>query len=329
MENMKNMKNLLFLIIGLLCSSNILMAQLTSLFPWQAGMRTYINPASPSEDRLDKDPRYFSLNLAYRQQWQQTQGPQVPSLRLAYYPELSHQRFSMSGFGIHALRIDTDPILQNRIQSQLMLGIGSPDKSLSIGFSPGFINYRLKIDSLDLIHSDDPLLFGERFNNWKIVGGVGIFWHQKFGSKSRYPINHYYIGFSIPQINFIETLSTKSDFEISLRNAQSYYLQAGGVLEVPQAFRIESTVWVKKQTGVPIHIDGIARLVFMDEKKAEFWLGLGYSNTQVFHFESGFADLFTIPLKIGIGYDYSMQKYQSVFGSTVELSLSWDFQYNH
>lgn len=295
-----------------------------------------INPASVYVDYMrgvndskGADATFFGLSSRY--QWHQSPNPPAttilhgerilrirskhPSTKSTFHPILGLQVVAD-----HAGRISTQGAY---LRAGMLFSNDPALVGISIGFNVGFVNYNLRIEPDDDIQG----LNLDKLSSMHPDVGIGVFAYREVGGFNFNGKDDYiYGGISIPQM-FQNTINFGSE-KLSYEKVRHLYLMGGYNKKLSDLNYAETNVWVKKVGSLGWVFDFNSRYIFNDR----FIFGAGYSSVGTYSFESAFvmplgnqknsSNKSNRRLKIGIGYEVPT-KYNSVFGNSFELNLSY------
>jgi len=274
----------------------------------------------------------LSVNLLYRNQWMgldgapvtQTLGIHAPiKPRVALGLTIVNDKIGPTGStgvnGIYAYRMD--------------FGKGK----LSVALQGGALNWRADWNKL---RYKDPQTIDDAFAN-----GNESKWFPNFGAGIYYYSDHFYTGFASPGLLESSLSDVNSGYELHSKLYRHYYYSVGGAIPLagdmimfkPSAlFKAVNLFSTGKKTansvGAPMEFDIDLGFLFYDT----FWFGASFrSSVERFTNKSSSydsADVWTSlqlrnGARIGLAYDYSLTKIQTVSSGSVEVMLGYDFNY--
>jgi len=180
----------------------LLQAQQLPIFTQNREYHGYINPASVNSNFLWNEYN-ISAGVSYRKQWANTSFTPRTLLVRGEYVYNSGGAIGLVTGG-YIIKEEYDPFSLTGFVARIG-GLTLGDKSyggrdisvraLSIGFTGGFMQYRLNSTGLTIRDADDTNIVNAVAIAPEI--GAGIFYHQKFGYRKGHA---FYIGLSSPQI---------------------------------------------------------------------------------------------------------------------------------
>jgi type IX secretion system PorP/SprF family membrane protein len=297
-------------------------AQELPLLTQYRDMQGIINPAAVSMDFVHyKFSSYLGGN--YRQQW--VNFDEAPSTQLLHYERLKpvgESRFvSGSYFQNDVLGKESTMGLIQRVA--YMLSPDASESGLSVGFSAGMNQYRLRLSQTNPHDVNDIIYRQSDPKFWYPEVGVGLWGFQKIG----YFKDIIYGGLSVPQV--LGLSRQLGDLPFVSRRYQHYYLNAGYVHALNGEDRdVEVSSWVKFVPHVPINVDLNVRY-----KMANFLkLGVGYNTNSTIHSEITFivseaAGFDKGLFRIGYSFDWQFARANvpAYWGNSHEIHASWAF----
>ncbi|MBW7867609.1 MAG: PorP/SprF family type IX secretion system membrane protein [Brumimicrobium sp.] len=165
------------------------------------------------------------------------------------------------------------------------------DHKLGFGVSGGYLDNRLNLSSVNVMHTDDPFLFGMRDFKATYDFNLGVLYRWK-GLK---------VGFSVPQLIGNKVKFTKKE------NARGYYTLARHFMgSVGYDFQFESVPKIKLTPYALVRY--VPRAPFQYDIGAQFeyenigWFSATYKSDYSVQFNIGFH----IPKNIHVGYSYEL-----------------------
>ena len=180
----------------------------------------------------------------------------------------------------------------------------SHGKRLSFGLQGSMLNYSQSFNQLDNPNTSDPV-FVDNIHVLRFNAGAGVF----------YETNHYYLGFSVPQI-LENSLNPNSKDDISLRQ---YFFTGGYVFYLNRFYKFKPTFMARYTNGLPPQFDVNANLLYRDK----LWLGFGYryTNSVNAYLELLISDNF----RMGVAYDYPISEINKVSHGSAEIMINYTF----
>lgn len=308
----------------------------TSLFAQQDAMFTkymfnslIFNPGyAGSKDHL-------AMNLIHRTQWWGIEGaPQTQSL-IAHTP-LPNERV---GVGLSLVNDKIGPTNSTQAFLSYAYRIPMGKGKLSVGLQGGVMNWRADWSKLNLqsgaggdeaYAEDQPSYMLPNF-------GVGLYYYTP----------KFYIGLASPQLIEYDLRKNQINTDVWARQQRHYYFSAGAAFPLKgEALVFKPSVLVKnvgilskfskdeayQGFGAPTEFDIDLSLLFQQA----LWVGVSFRSAieGIVGDQSSFdsADVWAAynlanGLRIGVAYDYTLTKLQSVAGGSFEVMLGYEFDY--
>lgn len=321
-----NMKRTKYLILGILFFSMNVFAQQQSMFTKYMFNTLAFNPAyAGSREAL-------SANLLYRNQWMGLEGAPVTQTLGIHMPVKPRV-----GVGLAIVNDKIGPTSSTSVNGIYAYRIEFGQGKLAIGLQAGALNWRADWDQL---RYRDPQSVDDAFS-----GGNESKWFPNFGAGVYYSSERFYTGFASPGI-LESNLSTNSSYDLSAKLYRHYYYSIGGAIPIsgdmivfkPSALvkgvnLFSSGTQTANKVAAPIEFDVDFGFLFYKT----FWFGASFrSSVEKFTNKSSSydsADIWTSlqlrnGLRVGVAYDYSLTKLQTVSNGSVELMLGYDFNYD-
>ena len=155
--------------------------------------------------------------------------------------------------------------------------------------------------------SNDPV-FNENINETMPNFGAGVFYYT----------DHFYVGFSVPNILSSEHMD-KDNFYTSASEEVHYFLTSGYVWDASQNLKIKPSIMVKGVSGAPLSFDFNAN--FLLYERVEF--GASYRLDDSI---SGLINFAVTPdFRIGYAYDHTISEFSNGNpGGSHEIILLYD-----
>ncbi len=271
--------------------------------------RENLNPAHISNDYF----KFFmpsQVNLSYRHQWTNIKGAPrtIMGSFLSYYEDA---RFL---FGVDLVNDKTGPTgftgLYGRAGYAFEL---NRDFLLTAGLRVGLVQYRVQGSELNFLDAED--IANNDFTK--------LFPDFSFGAMLYYK-DHYYMGFSVPQLFELE-LTFKTDVQdYKLARVRHYYSILGGRIDLGDGTWIEGISEFRYVPNIPFYFNGRLQFDFRDL----FWVAGNVSSAKEFGAEFGilrYIGTNSNLLRIAYGFSHFFQTYGSQFGVVHELRGSYSF----
>jgi len=180
----------------------------------------------------------------------------------------------------------------------------SHGKRLSFGLQGSMLNYSQSFNQLDNPNTSDPV-FVDNVHVLRFNAGGGLF----------YETNHYYLGFSVPQI-LENSLNPNSENDKTLRQ---YFFTGGYVFYLNRFYKFKPTFMVRYTNGLPPQFDINANFLYRDK----LWLGCSYryTNSLNAYLELLISDNF----RMGVAYDYPISEINKVAHGSAEIMINYIF----
>lgn len=275
---------------------------------------------------------YLSANLLYRNQWTGIEGaPETQSLTL-HSPV--NDRVGL-GFSLVNDRIGPTGSIQANLIYAYRFKIG-PGK-LAVSLQGGVMNWRADWTQLKLKDSGPDQSFDTSPSKWLPNFGAGVYYHT----------DHFFLGFSSPHIvNYDLRKADSANDDIPNATLYRHYYAFGGAA-IPLAGKslIFRPTFLIKNVGMfndarnaagrisaPTELDIDA--AFLIENK--LWLGASFRTAlQAFNQTSSIdsGDIwagfqFNNGLRLGLAYDITLSKLRPAAGSSFEIMLGYDMNFN-
>ncbi len=300
-------------------------AQQLPLFAQYRNAHGLINPAALYSEffLFEYD---LNVNASYRGQWlTQAESPRTLQAQAEYITDFGGNFEWVTGLNL--IKDQTGPLGLQGTYGRLGVTFSEDPYygAFVLGFSAGFVNYRLNATEIRWAQPDDPNipLLNEAFTKPDL--GVGAFYHRRVGS-GRFSRNHIYVGLSVPQIlNARYQLSGEEETTVAIDRTAHYYLTAGWYHFYNQDAFIELSSWAKYVNGAPFNADLNVRW----QTGRYFWLALGYNISSVVHLETGvnITDYLgsDTNLQLSFSYNGSFKALGYDLGGSYEFGVSTQF----
>ncbi|HNW50775.1 MAG TPA: type IX secretion system membrane protein PorP/SprF [Prolixibacteraceae bacterium] len=183
--------------------------------------------------------------------------------------------------------------------------------NLRMGIKGGFSNYSNNLTDYVLYPDgkDDPSFRGDIKHRFLPNVGVGFLLENP----------DYYVGLSMPKVVNSKYENSSDDFVVS-GEIQSFFLDAGYVVNMADGIRFKPTMLLKATFGAPLQLDLSANVLLKDK----FWLGAMYRTGDSF----GFVAQWIIDHNLRLGYaiDFSTSNLRKYHYSSHEVMVSYELQ---
>jgi type IX secretion system PorP/SprF family membrane protein len=292
-----------------------------------------INPSMPNLSFFSEDPRYFTLNMAYRQQWIGTKGgPALYNINFdnIFDPKL-HNSTAKGGFGLYGEQLGA--LRTNGFYGNYTYGVifgGKTTDILHIGMNTGMSWQRVNLNGINFT----PNVNDDVLNSWQNKGSQ-LFFELNPGVTFTHDAgygNFFYAGLSVPQAFSVGVSGVHTG--VSSLRKQQFNLLVGGMVS-----GFQPSLWVRWLPSIeysslfnnnPLSAHGNVR--YFVEKS--FWVGAGASTSRLAHFEVGLPqilnqrqcrDMQDAHLSMGLAYDVPLWRSAWLLGPTIELNLQFSW----
>ncbi|MCB0572961.1 MAG: type IX secretion system membrane protein PorP/SprF [Saprospiraceae bacterium] len=301
-------------------------AQQIPLFSQGFDVSPFLNPAHVDFLIIRQQKPVLKGRVADRSLLQLADGPTLSSFDADFYVKPNVPTSFV--LGTHIVYFDTDPIFTTRVNVRLAVYQRLSNEAwLSVGLSPGLVQYRVNTNPLLYIFPDDPALFNENRDVKSFALGAGAYLHLPFNiGKNKSDFKYLFCGISMPKIGLKnrETVNNRID------QNNHYYSYLGLHFPWADRFFIEPLVQVKYLPGLPVHGEIVCRVKreLADLLIPQYWAGIGYSNTNMGYVEVGFGWPIgaTFNIMMRSSYTRTFGPYARVFHSGLEFQLTVLYQ---
>ncbi|MDP5158661.1 MAG: type IX secretion system membrane protein PorP/SprF [Flaviramulus sp.] len=250
----------------------------------------------------------LSIVGLHRSQWVGFQGGPITQT-LSIHTPLRNDRI---GLGLSFIEDDLGPQNFSYLYADFSYAIPTgTNGKLAFGLKGGFTQFSFDTDfRLDQANINDPLIFGIE-DRWSPNIGAGIYWSTE----------RLYAGLSAPRI-LNNDINNRNDFEALERI--SYYLTAGGVIDLTKTIKFKPAALIKATNGAPISYDLTANFLFNEK----FWLGGSYRINEQTAAIGGIVDFqVSRQLRIGYAYEKPISDIADYTTGTHEILLIYEFKF--
>jgi type IX secretion system PorP/SprF family membrane protein len=285
--------------VALFIVGNRAIAQQQVQFTQYMFNQTVLNPAYAGiHDGL-------SASMLWREQWIGFEG--APSTQtFSLHSPLMFRSISLGGV------IMRDKIgLTSQISTQLQYAyrIRFGQTKLSFGLQASFSNYRTDFNIDGLI---DPTLLNADLNITKPNFGSGLLWHGE----------HFYVGFSVP--NIMNQLFDPNNVASQSRLIRHYFFTAGYVFPIAENIMLKPNFLLKAVQGAPVQADINMNVLLQNI----IWVGVSYRSLDSFDALVQFQA--TKALQIGYAFDFATTTdLGHVSSGSHEIMINYFFQMPH
>jgi len=322
------MRKIYLFIVLLFVGGTNLFAQQDAMFTKYMFNSLTFNPAyAGSKDHL-------AMNLIHRTQWWGIEGaPQTQSLII--HTPMPNERV---GVGLSLVNDEIGPTNSIRANLSYAYRIPMGKGKLSIGLQGGVMHWRADFNKLSLEQGSGDEAF-EEMTPSKLL--------PNFGAGIYYYTPKFYVGFASPQLIEYDLRDNEINTNVWARQQRHYYFSAGAAFPIKgDALIFKPSILVKnvgllssfskdeayQGFGAPTEFDIDLSLMFQQA----LWVGVSFRSAieGIVGDQSSFdsADVWAAyylanGLRIGVAYDYTLTKLQSVAGGSFEVMLGYEFDY--
>ena len=322
------MRKIYLFIVLLYVGGTNLFAQQDAMFTKYMFNSLVFNPAyAGSKDHL-------TMNLIHRTQWWGIEGAPTTQSLIIHTP-MPNERV---GVGLSLVNDEIGPT--NSIRANLSYAYRIPigKGKLSIGLQGGVMQWRADFTKLSLEQGVGDEAFDEMTPSRLLPNfGAGIYYYTP----------KFYVGFASPQLIEYDLRDNEINTNIWARQQRHYYFSAGAAFPIKgDALIFKPSILVKnvgllsgfskdqafQEFGAPTEFDIDLSLMFQQA----LWVGVSFRSAieGIIGDQSSFdsADVWAAyylanGLRIGLAYDYTLTKLQSVAGGSFEIMLGYEFDY--
>ena len=323
------MRKIYLFIVLLFVGGTNLLAQQDAMFTKYMFNSLSFNPAYAGS----KD--YLAMNLIHRTQWWGIEGaPQTQSLII--HTPMPNERV---GVGLSLVNDEIGPTNSIRANLSYAYRIPMGKGKLSIGLQGGVMHWRADFNKLSLEQGGGGDEAFEEMTPSQLL--------PNFGAGIYYYTPKFYVGFASPQLIEYDLRDNDINTNIWARQQRHYYFSAGAAFPIKgDALIFKPSILVKnvgllssfskddafQNFGAPTEFDIDLSLMFQQA----LWVGVSFRSAieGIVGDQSSFdsADIWAAyylanGLRIGVAYDYTLTKLQSVAGGSFEVMLGYEFDY--
>jgi type IX secretion system PorP/SprF family membrane protein len=291
----KKMRCFKFLPFVLAFLSTKLFAQQEAQFTQYNDNQLYYNPAYAGSKEM------LNVTLLHRSQWVGIKGAPMTQSLVLHTPLPKNL-----GAGLTVLNDRVGPMNHTWLMGDLSYTINmNKEKTtkFSFGVKGGLNMLNANLQDLQMTNANDPqaINYADRLRG---NVGAGFFFQTK----------QFFFGASVPMI-------LKPTFDPSVPfydRTRHFYLSTGGYFQVNRMLKVRPTAMLKIVPNAPFALDGSMALIFYDR----FWIAGNYR----FMESAGMYVQYQIndQLKVGYGYDLSVNGLRTHNRGTHEILLSFD-----
>lgn len=184
----------------------------------------------------------------------------------------------------------------------------SQNTKLSFGLKAGITLFDVDFNGFQYTDATPDDAFSENVNKTFPNIGAGAFYFS----------DHYYLGFSTPNLLTTKHLETKNGVKATGVEEVHYFFTGGYVFDLSANTRFKPAFMTKAVSGAPVSMDLTANFLFNNK----FELGAGY---RVNDAVSGLAAFSITPnLRVGYSYDYTLSNLGQFNSGSHEIFLLFD-----
>ncbi|OMP32085.1 type IX secretion system membrane protein PorP/SprF [Mangrovimonas sp. DI 80] len=246
----------------------------------------------------------LSLGLLYRSQWTGVDDSPRTGTFFANAPIGGNM-----GLGISFINDQIGPVKENNVYADFSytLRLGGEHR-LAFGIKAGATFHDIGLADLELTDANDPF-FNENINSVTPNIGAGFFYYT----------DHYYFGFSVP--NMLNSVHLDSDgYELG-SEVSHYFLTGGYVFQLSENTKLKPSFMVKSAFSAPTSFDVNLNALFFER----FEVGGSYRLDDSFAALVNFA--ITPNLRIGYAHDFVTSDIKHYAKYSSEFMLLWDINF--
>lgn len=215
------------------------------------------------------------------------------------------------GAGISVIADEVGPAKEKNIYADFSYTIRTSDVGrLAFGLKGGVTLLDVNFNDIILPESNtmnDPV-FDENINETSPNFGAGVYYYT----------DHFYAGFSVPNILRTKHLD-KDNISTEASEEVHYFFTTGYVWDASENLKIKPSIMVKGVAGAPVSFDLNANFLFYER----FELGASYRFDDSI---SGLVNFAVTPdFRIGYAYDYTISEFSDINpGGSHEIILLYD-----
>lgn len=248
----------------------------------------------------------FEVALMNRNQWSGVEdAPRTFTLSLV--APFKDPHLAMGGY----LFVDNaGPTRRTGIQTSFSYHVKfGGDFNLGLSASMGVLQFAIDGTRITLSEAGDPALYASYNRQLLFDAKFGMYGYGE----------NYYVGVTLPQLLRNQVTLYESPDPTMNRLEDHYMVTAGYNYELGD-FEIQPSVLVKYVDPVPLKIDATLRATYRNQ----VWLGGSWRNNDAVVAMVGYE--WQESLSVGVAYDFTTSKLQSVAGHTTEVVIGYRFQ---
>jgi len=259
-----------------------------------------INPAYATDDE-----GVLNLGGLYRTQWVGAVGAPKTATAFAHMPIAKRVEVGIS-FINDAIG---DVVKENNIYADVAYVIPvSENTKLSFGVKGGITLFDTNFNGFKYTDAAPDPAFANNISKLFPNVGAGTFFFS----------DHYYLGFSVPNLLTTKHLERKNGVQTTGVEAIHYFFTGGYVFDLSPSVRFKPAFMAKGVSGSPLSIDLTTNFLINNR----FELGAGYRWDDSV---SGLVNFYVTPtLRVGYSYDYTLSNLGQYNSGTHEIFLLFD-----
>ena len=293
----RNIKYLVFVSIFLV--TTLVKAQQDPQFTHYMYNMNVINPAYATDNE-----GIINLGGLYRTQWVGVVGAPKTTSLFAHAPIAKKVEMGIS-FVNDAIG---DVVNENNIYVDFAYVLPVSEKNkLSFGLKGGVTMYDANFNGFKFTDALPENAFDNVNKTFPNVG-IGTFYFS----------DHYYLGFSIPNLLTTKHIENKDGIKYTGVEATHYFLTGGYVFNLNKGTKFKPAFMAKGVSGAPLSLDVTANFLFEEF----FEVGIGYRYDDSVSWLVGFN--VTKNMRIGYSYDYTLSNLGQFNTGSHEIFLLFD-----
>ena len=289
----------IIVVLALLVSIGKLYAQQDVQFTHYMYNTLAVNPAYAGSRGM------LNASLLGRQQWVGMDGAPSSKTFFVHSPIASENM----GLGFSVVSDKVGPIRQTGLVANYSytLKINENGHKLAMGISGSVNQLNANLSALKVNDQTDPA-----FQNTQKTApnfGAGLYYHT----------DKWYTGVSSPKL--LQTAIESNNKTNISQMVRHYYFLAGYVITLSDKFKLKPATMIKVTKNAPLTVDISAEVFHQDKLSAGLMYRLNDSMGALIGYN------FTNTFKAGLSYDYTLTKLTNYNSGTMEIFLSYDFQF--
>lgn len=298
---MMNRRSLILMMVGIFLFLTDTFAQQDPQYSQYMYNMDLVNPAYAGSRGT------LSLNLMARKQWTDVDGSPKTITFDGNAPVARNV-----GMGLSVVADEHGPAKEQNIFADVSYTIStSEDSRLAFGLKAGVTLLDVNLVDIILPQTDDDDFFKENINEAMPNFGAGIYYYT----------NHFYVGFSVPNILESEHID-RDNINSKASEKSHFYLTSGYVFDLSNTLKFKPSVLLKAVSGAPVSVDVNANFLFNDRLE----LGTSYRYGDSINALVNFG--VTPAFRIGYAYDFTISDYSKAKpGGSHEVFLLYDIDF--